>query len=754
MSESKWYDNEVSRGIFQFKYFHDGEKDPSEVISRVSSIFSGQEKEDFFNSFSAGDLSPAGRIIYGAGAKGKFKATLSNCYIVPSPEDSIESIYDVNRQIARIFSYGGGIGVNISKLRPKDAKVHNAAKTSSGAVSFLKLFNSTGEVIGQNGRRAAMMVGLNCSHPDIYEFLHIKQHEEKLASMNISILFTDEFMEAVEQDKEYELYFKVESTGEEIRKKINAREFFKEYCETQWDWGDPGAIFIDKMRNYTLLAGYPEYHVDITNPCGEYAGNAYNSCNLLSINLYNMIDDKFEDTAHLNEEKLKHTVRVGLRALDQILDYGYDTQPLDGNRQCIDDWRAVGLGVLGLADALVAMKLKYGTKEANEFTAKIMETIFVEAVHEDALMSKEKAPFAKYDWEKTKTSPLIQKLESISPETYDTVKQYGLRNGTLISIAPTGTISLMLGAYSGGCEPIYQVSYERTSHKMEDQGKTFRVYARSIQDMLNHFGLGELTTKEIKEKFPWVIESHDVPYENRVALQSAMQQFVDNSISSTVNLRNQATVDDIFNIYLSAWKEGCKGITVFRDGCKRGNILGVKSQKDKPVEIKYNSIHPVKRAKVPSVEGRTMVRHTACVDKMYVTVNRTPDNEIFEVFTNVSGGCQSNIATITRLASLALRSGTAVEDICRQMETMKCPACQTLIRQGRKDISLSCGSAIASALREAYNDLQHGDKTEKIKSEEERNAAINVECPECHHHTLKPDGKCVTCTRCGWSRCD
>lgn len=750
-----WYDNEISQGIFANKYYHEGEKNPEEVIERVSNIFKGELHDDFKESFKNGDLSPAGRTIYGAGAKGKFKATLSNCYIMPSPEDNLESIYRVNGEIARIFSYGGGIGVNISKLRPRDAAVNNAAKTSTGAVSFLKVFDSTGEVIAQNGRRGAIMVGLDCSHPDIYEFLHIKQNNEKLASMNISILFTDEFMEAVDKDEEYELHFVVEATGQEIKRTIKARDFFKEYCQTQWDWGDPGALFVDKLRGYNMLSGYPEYHLDITNPCGEFAGNAYNSCNLLSINLYNMIDDKFEDSAHLNEEKLRHTVRVAIRSLDKILDYGYDTQPLDANRECIDDWRSVGLGVLGLADALVAMRLKYGTKEANEFTANIMKMIFLEAANENTIMASEMGTFRKYDFKKTDKSPLVQMIKKEAPKTYENIKKYGFRNGTLLSVAPTGTISLMLGALTGGCEPIYQICYERTSHKMEDAGKTFRVYARSINDMLEHYGLNNLSAKEVKERFPWVIESHDVPYENRVALQSAMQLYVDNSISSTVNLKHEATADDIFKIYMDAWKTGCKGITVFRDGCKRGNILGVSKKEEKQENdvIKYDSIHPVKRAKVPSVEGRTMVRHTACVDKMYVTVNHTPEKEVFEIFTNASGGCQSNIATITRLASLALRSGTSVEDVCRQMEVMKCPACQTLIRQGKKNISLSCGSAIASALREAYNNLKD-EKGKHIKSEEEKNAAINVECPSCHHHTLKPDGKCVTCTRCGWSRCE
>ena len=239
---------------------------------------------------------------------------------------------------------------------------------------------------------------------------------------------------------------------------------------------------------------------------------------------------------------------------------------------------------------------------------------------------------------------------------------------------------------------------------------------------------------------------------DRVKLQSAMQKYVDNSISSTVNLKHDATPEDIYNIYTEAWQLQCKGITVFRDGCKRGNILGVNKQDNQSKEIVYNSIHPSKREKVKAVQGYTLVRKTSCVDKMYVTINKTSKGDIFEIFTNASGGCQSNIATITRLASLALRAGVNVEDVIRQLATAKCSACQALIRNGRKDISLSCGNAVSSALAEVYNMNKEKDE-EKYKSMDD-NPAINAACPSCHHHTLKPDGKCVTCTRCGWSRCE
>lgn len=580
-----WYDNEISRGILEAKYYHEGETTPQQFIDRVSSVFKGDFRERMKKYITDGDFSPAGRTLYAAGSRGKFKVSMSNCYILPSPEDNLESIFHSNYEIARIFSYGGGIGINISNLRPAGSRVHNVARTSTGAVSFMKIFNTTGEVISQNGRRGAQMVGLNCSHPDIYEFLHIKQNEEKLSSMNISILFTDEFMEAVRDDKEYTLRFHVESTGENIERTIRARDFFREFCETQWDWGDPGALFSDRLNDYHLLAGYDEYQIEITNPCGEFGGNAYNACNLGSINLYNMIDDKFGNAPSLNKEKFKQAVYDGIIALDEIVSYGYETQPLDENRTCIDDWRSLGLGLFGVADALVAMKLAYGSREASAFMENVMKIMLLSALRSSCDRAKMKGTFGRYRREATEKSPIIQMVKELDGGLYEDIRTYGLRNGTLLAIAPTGTISLLMGSFSGGCEPLYKISYERSTHKMEEVNGSFRVYAHSVKDLLRYRHLPlTLTDDEIREKFPWVIESHDISFMDRVAMQAVMQKYVDNSISSTVNLKNDATPEDIWNIYLAAWESGCKGITVFRDGCRRGNILGVAAKKEEKAD--------------------------------------------------------------------------------------------------------------------------------------------------------------------------
>ena len=684
-----------------------------------------------------------------------------NCYILPSPADNIEDIYNVNAKMARIFSYGGGCGVNISNLRPKDAKVNNAARTSSGAVSFLELFNSTGNVIGIHGRRAAEMVGLNCEHPDIEEFLKIKQTNHKLEFMNISILFTKPFMDAVKKKETFKLHFTVKETGETIERDIDAAKFFHEFALTQWDWGDPGSIFIDRVRRYNLLSGYDNYKIEISNPCAEFFGNAYNSCNLGSINLYNCVTDKFTKDARIDWSKLTKMTDTAVRALDEILDYGYELQPLDENRKCIDDWRSIGLGIMGLADMFVAMGLRYGSEESIALAEAVLHSIQEEALRTSCALAKEKGAFKQFDWNKTKESPIIK----MYPHLWDDIQKYGLRNGTLLSIAPTGTLSLLAGGFSGGVEPIYKIAMTRTTHSMEAERKTFTVFARSVWDLMEHDGVPDTVTEaELRKRYPFLIESHDIDPMDRVELQSAIQKYVDNAISSTVNLKESATPEDIEKIYLAAFDKGCKGITVFRDNCKRGSILDAAPTKKETDGIELDSIEVPKRHRVQKVDGATYVEASACIKNMYVTVNHSENNKIFEIFTNASGGCQANVNTITRLISLLLRAGVKVDAIIGELREAKCAGCQELRKQGKK-VSLSCGNAIADALQKAYKELKDAQKTDMkpVKTAQKKGTEILKEtdtqhhfsliCPECGQE-LKSEGRCFSCPNCGFSKCE
>ena len=805
---SYWWRDFIAENILYKKYYHDNEQEEFDkgnkdtafdmFVNRVCSILNNEDDKVFLHdAIYRGDFILAGRSLYGAGAKGKFKSSLSNCYILPSPDDNLESIFDVATKMARIFSYGGGCGVDISKLRPRDSKVMNVARSSSGAVSFMNIFSVVGETIAQQNRRGAILIGLDCMHPDVEEFLTIKQNNDKVQGANISIKFTDEFMQAVEQNKEVNLYFKVKSTGEEITKTINARYFFMLFATVQHDWAEPAALFIDTVRKWNLLSEYEDYKIDITNPCAEFAGNAYNSCNLSSINLYNFVVNPYTELAYFDFDKFTNTVFNAVRVANQVLDYGYDTQPLNLNRKCIDDWRSIGIGVFGIADMLVALGIKYGNGNSKDLIKHIAYEMQKSALFSSAMYAKKHGSFGKFDLLKTMNSDFFKNIAEPNSAAYNAVLDYGLANGTLLSIAPTGSIA-MLFRESGGIEPYYQVSYERTTHQLEKEHKKFFISMLGVDNLLKFNNIKDITADEIKKRFPFVVDTYDIEPYDRVDMQSAMQEYVDNAISSTINLKEDASITDIFNLYVRAWLLKCKGITIFRDNCKRISILGKNHGKtrdnekdtmitengeksmttkvnDTPIPVdnskpKMNSIMPNKRGKdIKSLWGRTFLYHTACVDKFYVTVNIL-GNDIFEVFVGVDKGCQANIATITRLTSLALRGGIKVDEIVKNLNSAICPACTNVRQKGDTTVNKSCASCIASAIIEMQKTIEGGKNILKMADEMDFKEVDKVpddvkiekieihnnkmECPECGKATLIPDGKCCYCSNCGYSKCD
>lgn len=824
-----WWRDYIAKNILTKKYYHDEElevfnKGGTEnediafdmFVNRVASIvpeYDDEVMKFMKNSLYSGDFILAGRSLYGAGAKGKFKSSMSNCYILPKPEDNLESIFDVSKEMARIFSYGGGCGVDISNLRPKNAKVKNVARTSSGAVSFMNLFSSVGELIAQQNRRGAILIAMDCNHPDIEDFLTIKQNNDKVQGANISIKFTDEFMQAVKGNKDIQLYFKVKATGEEITKTINAGKFFTKFAEAQHGFAEPGALFIDTVRNWNMLSEYKDYKIDVTNPCAEFCGNEYNSCNLSSVNLYNFVKNPFTRNAEFDFERFKQTVTNAVHMANYVLDYGYDTQPLEENRKCIDNWRSIGIGVFGVADMLVALGIPYGSKDSIKVIEDVMKHMQVYTFEASIENARKNGTFDKFDWQKTVKSKYVQALiknygeiynlseKGAEAELINKLSKYGLANGTILSIAPTGSIA-MLFRESGGVEPYYQVCYERTTHQLEKEHKKFTISMLAVEHMLKSSAMckdmvlgKDITEKEIKEMFPWVVNTYDVSPYDRVDMQAVMQKYVDNAISSTINLKESVSSVLIFNLYLYAWQKGCKGITVFRDNCERINILGKNHGKTrdnkqdvsldenaKPVEDNNNSIEvvsntpvldsimPHKRNPQTSLWGRTFLYHTACVPKFYVTVN-IKDGELFEVFVGADKGCQANIATITRLTSLCLRSGIKVDEVIKNLNSALCPACANQKRKGDLTVNKSCASCIASALVEMRKSLDGGkaelDDKQKVEFTEVEKVPAEIKmvkvstgkpklanCPECGKNTLIAEGRCYYCSNCGWSKCD
>lgn len=726
--EVLWAKDEVAYNVFRAKYAKDEMESPAMFCQRVAGICDESIRDEVESLLASGTFFFGGRTMYLAGRKNEINAAGSNCYVVPIEDDTIEAIYEANKHMARIFSKGGGVGTDISILRPRNAKVNNAAKSSTGAVSFLDLFNETGNVISQHGRRGATMVSIDCSHPDIEELLDTKMKGDRLQSMNVSIKFTDEFMTAVDCDKPYTLKFDVKSTGEHIEKTIKAREFFKKFCECQWNWGDPGALFIDEFNDYNLLSGYDNFHILTTNPCAELPLGAWGSCNLGSINLAKFVDMY---TGKFCWDDFANTVHVAVRALNNALDYSYDKQPYEENRKYIRDWRPIGLGVFGYADMLVELGLEYGSDKALEFTRKLFHRLTNEAVKASALLCQDYFnTFGEYDYDKTADSKFFQSLDD---DTKEWVKKYGLLNGQLISIAPTGSISLLAGRYTGGCEPIYKLYYERTTHKLEEQGKTFRVFSHSIEDLLVRNELPmDTSAEDIKKMFPYVIESHDVEPIRRILTQATMQKYVDNSISSTVNLPESATPDDIFAIYDAAWQVGCKGITVFRDNCARGNILGLSKKEEKPT-ILHDSLKPERRGDIGTLVGKTYTQVMGDGTKLYITVN-WKDDKLFEIFVN-SERHKDEVDGITRLISLSMRCGVSIDAIIKQLFKLNAD---------------SVGFAVGMTLNDAYTLDSHEPIVQEVEVEDRPR---EMECPECHSKNVKLSGHCWQCDSCGASGC-
>ena len=570
----------------------------------------------------------------------------------------------------------------------------------------------------------------------------------------------------------WKLHFEVPETGEVIEREINAREFFKRFCQVNADWGDPGAIFIDAVNRNNLLSGYDEYKIEISNPCSEFMGAAYTACCLGSINLYNCVEHKFSDKAFFNFDKLKYLVEIGVVALNNVLDYGYDKQPLPENKKAIKDWRNIGLGFFGLADALVALGIKYGSYEAQSLAYDITNTMMTQALDTSCDLAYDDGPFDKFDWEKTKNNPIMGKLSCTNKKLYNDIKEFGLRNGSLISIAPTGSISLLVGE-TGGIEPFFKVNYERTTHKLEadaeksnTEKQTFKVFPISIRELLAYHNLPEtLSNEEIKKRFPFIVEASEIPYTERIAMQQACQANIDNAISSTINLPSTATAKDIEKIFILAWKSELKGITVFKDDCKRLSILNPKkvsknSEQEQKQDAKpmgdFGKLLPKKRGNIVSLPAITYKGQSACA-RLYSTITGL-NGHPFEVFINPTGGCNANINTIGRLTSLLLRSGVAPEVVIEELSSQKCPACQQLRKQGRTDVALSCGNAIANALKD-FNKNKAVNVEAKVVEEPvpETNTQSETErekmkCPKCGAE-LRNTGKCVSCDVCGWNTC-
>lgn len=759
MTLDEWlgHDNQIGKDIWTNKYrFKDETFD--EWINRISGGNKNIAELIRQKKFLFG-----GRILANRGLENKGrKISLSNCYVIEPPEDNIESIFDCAKKLARTYSYGGGCGVDISKLAPRGAKVNNAAKETTGSVSFMDLYSMVTGLIGQSGRRGALMLSLSCEHPDLEEFIEIKSDLDRVTKANISIRITDKFMVAVKNRTSFTLSFTRLETGEKITKEVDAYTIFHKLCEMNWDYAEPGMLFWDRINNWNLLSCDDDFEYAGTNPCAEEPLPAGGSCLLGSINLSEFVCD-----TGFNFDDFKYCVKESVIALNEVLDEGLPLHPLKEQRESVYDWRQIGLGIFGLADLLIKLGIKYGSPEAIDLCDMIGHTMADMAIKTSAILSKEHdEPYPKYKPEAIEQSAFYSK--NALGETKELVSSFGLRNSQLLTIAPTGSLSTMLGV-SGGIEPIFANYYTRKTESLKGHDEYYKVYTPIVKKYMDEHGL-----KDDSELPDYFVTAQTLDYKNRIYMQSIWQSHIDASISSTVNVPNDFTVEQVENLYMTAWDAGLKGVTIFRDGCKRAGILTttIKEKKDeKSDDIKH---HTLERGMIIKADdnciGKKRTLKTGCGTLHCEAFFDPETGQLLETYFSKgsSGGCNNFMIGLSRAISLCARGGIDVYSIVDQLKSSgTCPS--YAVRSATKhDTSKgsSCPVAIGNALLDMYNELQNelfDDIEDSYTSETiitlKKPLLINVEqsiapkCPECGG-TLVFEGGCNTCKSCGWSKCD
>ncbi len=540
------------------------EATPPEMWARVAREMASVEateakrrewEEKFFWLLEDFRFVPGGRIMFGAG--NPRRATLLNCYVIPIQGDSLEDIFEWCKQAGRTYSFGGGVGTDISVLRPRGTPVNNAAITSSGAVSFMELLSTTTGTIGQAGRRGALMITIRSDHPDVLEFTRVKRNLDKVRYANISVRVDDAFMRAVEQDGEYTLRFANDKVRTE--RTIRARELWDELVRGARDYAEPGVIFWDTIRRWST-SEYNGMNVITTNPCSEIPLEPYGACCLGNVQLATFVREPFTDAAHLDWEALERALRYAVRFLDDVLDYNADKHPLPEQKEASLRSRRIGVGFTGLGDMLAKLRLRYDSEEALAFVDRTFERIKNVVYDESANLAAEKGPFPAFDRDRHFQGRFLQTLD---PAVRDKGYALGLRNVALLTVPPVGSGAALAGTTSG-IEPIFDLYYLRRSESLSQA--QFKVYHPLVRQYMDEFGVDE---DHLPEYF---VTAHRIAPEMRVRMQATIQKHIDHSISSTVNLPESATVEDVERVYFLAWKLGCKGITVYRAG-SRDNIL-------------------------------------------------------------------------------------------------------------------------------------------------------------------------------------
>ena len=750
----------IAEQIWDMKYrFKEADGTPidntvEDSWSRIAGALASVEKDPkawepkFYNALEDFKYLPAGRITAGAGTARS--VTLFNCFVMGTVPDSMGGIFDMLKEAALTMQQGGGIGYDFSTIRPKGALVEGVAADASGPLSFMDVWDSMCRTIMSAGsRRGAMMATMRCDHPDVEDFITAKSDAARLRMFNMSVLITDPFMDAVKADQPWDLVF-----NGKVYRTVQARDLWDAIMQSTYDYAEPGVIFIDRINKANNLS-YCET-IAATNPCGEQPLPPYGACLLGSINMARLVKDPFGDAPAMDEDLMIDLVATAVRMMDNVVDAS--RFPLEAQAQEAAAKRRIGLGVTGLADALLMVGLRYGSEEAAAQTDKWMHAIARAAYLASVDLAKEKGAFALFDADKFLASGAMQDMDD---DVRDAIREHGIRNALLTSIAPTGTISLYAGNVSSGIEPVFAYAYTRKVLQKDGSRTEEEVVDYAVQ-----------LWRELKGDAPlpdYFVNAQTLAPLDHVRMQAAAQKWIDSSISKTINCPEDISFDDFKEVYMAAWDQGCKGCTTYRPNDVTGSVLSVSEEKSEaPVQISTDGekaevvylAEPLDRPQ--ELDGATYkLKWPDSEHAIYITVNDlivSGHRRPFEVFIN-SKNMEHFAWTValTRMISAVFRRGGDVSFVVEELKAVFDPRGGAWM-QGKyvPSILAAIGGVIEKHM--IATGFLAGEGL-GLKSDPQadvvslNNAPKGKACASCGGYDLRMVEGCMTCGSCGYSKC-
>lgn len=758
-------ENKLGQDIWYKKYQKNGETF-DEWMDRVS-----LNNSVFRELIESKRLIPGGRILSNVGIDDD-SCGMSNCYSRGFIEDSYDDIMQAAVDIGKTFKAQGGEGLSLSKLRPKGTPIGDKYE-SDGIIPFMKIYNEVTEGTSQGGaRKGALLISLDAWHKEAMNFITIKSEAGLIEKANLSLEIDNEFMECVKayyETGEVKTVTRHENySGHEVEWEVTPIDVFKAFIHNNYEWGDPGCLFVDKFRNYNLMEFCDNYQIETCNPCGEQPLPKHGACNLAAINLSEFVIYPYTDRAYFDCDSFEKAVKAGIQYLDEIVDLNSNRHALPQQKDMALRFRNCGLGVMGYATMLMKLGMRYGSDEAISFSDTLFSFMFKTAVNSSCNNAYKLGKFPGYDGHIFDSTIMKNHFAN---DAIDEMRIAGLRNCSLLSIAPTGSIATMLGE-SGGIEPEFAISYTRRTVGLTDnEDHYYTVYCKAAREYLD-------LHPECNGVLPdYFVASSDIDPIRRVTTQAIIQKHIDTAISSTVNLPESATEDDMARIYIEAWKQGTKGLTIFRSWCKREAILTTgdvtKTQGKSTDRICADCLN---RGMIIGVDDDLMSIKKTIINgcgKFYLHVDFDENSlEFLETYIDIGsgGGCERNLQFISRLISLALRAGVPLEAIIDQAYSIR-PCNAYLARtksKGDTSPGTSCPSAIGRALEAMKQKATYlyGDETEETQektsedlskkgnssaTESKHNESLS-KCPECGAQ-LRFEGGCDVCPDCGYSHC-